>query len=370
VKVVTVLGTRPEAIKLAPVLRELERRPDATSVVVSSGQHEEMLVQMLDLFEIVPDVELAVMRPGQRLCDLTARLVRTLSATLRRLEPDWVVVQGDTTTAFCGALAAFYQDVPVAHVEAGLRSHDLRAPFPEEANRRLAGALTQLHLCPTSRAADNLLREGVPSHRIQVTGNTVVDALLWAAPRAAALPPVLERERPRRILVTLHRRESHGAVMEQICKVIALLAERGDVEIVFPVHPNPAVEGVVLETLSGVAGVHLCEPLDYISFVQVLADCDLVLTDSGGIQEEAPTFGKPVLVLRDTTERPEAIEAGVARLVGTEPAAVFGAAAELLDDPDAYAAMARAQSPFGDGAAAERVVAGLAEGHVLASAAA
>jgi UDP-N-acetylglucosamine 2-epimerase (non-hydrolysing) len=369
VKVVSVLGTRPEVIKLAPLLHELARRPDTESVVVSSGQHREMLDQMLGVFGVVPDVELAVMRPGQRLSELTAHLVRSLSSTIASLQPDWVVVQGDTTTAFCGALAAFYRGIAVAHVEAGLRSHDLRAPFPEEANRRLAGTLAQLHCCPTARAEKNLLREGVPAEQVVVTGNTVVDALEWAAPRAAALPARLPRTRPRRILVTLHRRESQGPAMKRICDVIALLAQRGDTEIVFPVHPNPAVLAVVQPALSQTPGVHLCEPLDYLALVQVLAGCDLVLTDSGGLQEEAPTFGKPVLVLRETTERPEAIEAGVARLVGTEPAAVYAAAVHLLDDPVAYAAMARAGNPFGDGTAAQRIAHALAEACRLAQAA-
>jgi UDP-N-acetylglucosamine 2-epimerase (non-hydrolysing) len=369
VKVVTVLGTRPEVIKLAPLLHELERRPGTESVLVSTGQHREMLDQMLGVFGLVPDIELGSMRRAQRLCDLTARLVRGLSSTIDELGPDWVVVQGDTTTAFCGSLAAFYQGVPVAHVEAGLRSHDLAAPFPEEANRRLVGTLTQLHCCPTVRAENNLLREGVPAERIVVTGNTVVDALLWAAPLAEALPAPLPRTRPRRILVTLHRRESHGPVMESICEAIGLLAGRGDTEIVFPVHPNPAVLAVVEPALSGLAGVHLCEPLDYLGLVQVLTGCDFVLTDSGGLQEEAPTFGKPVLVLRETTERPEAIEAGVARLVGTRPSEVYAAAAQLLDDPSAYRAMARAGNPFGDGAAARRIARALAERSELARAA-
>jgi UDP-N-acetylglucosamine 2-epimerase (non-hydrolysing) len=309
------------------------------------------------------------MRPDQRLSELTARLVTSLGSTIASLQPDWVVVQGDTTTAFCGALAAFYRGVAVAHIEAGLRSHDLRAPFPEEANRRLAGTLAQLHCCPTPRAADNLLREGVPAEQIVVTGNTVVDALKWAEPRAAALPAQLPRTRPRRILVTLHRRESQGATMNRICDVIAKLGQRGDTEIVFPVHPNPAVSAIVQSALSHTPGVHLCEPLDYLALVQVLAGCDLVLTDSGGLQEEAPTFGKPVLVLRETTERPEAIEAGVARLVGTEPTAVYAAAAHLLDDGAAYAAMARAGNPFGDGTAAQRIARALAEPYRLAEAA-
>jgi UDP-N-acetylglucosamine 2-epimerase (non-hydrolysing) len=367
--VVTILGTRPEVIKLAPVIAELRRDRTIESVVVSTGQHREMLDQMLEQFDLTADVDLDVMRPNQRLSDLTADLVRSLGDTLSALRPDWVVVQGDTTTAFCGALAAFYEGVAVAHVEAGLRSGDCRAPFPEEANRRLTARLATLHFCPTIRSAANLIREAVPEEQIVVTGNTVIDALQWAVERARAMPAAVSRMRPRRVLLTLHRRESHGEAMRSVCAAVRDLAGRGDTEVVFPVHPSPVVREIVLPELTGVEGVHMCEPLDYLSLVQVLDSCDVVLTDSGGLQEEGPALGKPVLVLRDTTERPEAVEAGVARLVGTKTSAIAGATATLLDDPLAYAAMAHPENPFGDGRARFRIVRALAAQRGLSRAA-
>ena len=360
-KVVTIMGTRPEAIKLAPVINELRRMPDTETVVVSSGQHRELLDQMLEQFEIAPDIDLGMMRPQQQLSDLTADLIRGLGETLAALRPDWVVVQGDTTTALCGALAAFYETVPVAHVEAGLRTGNDLSPFPEEANRRLVACLASLHLCPTPGSASNLIREAVPAERVVVTGNTVIDSLLWAVERARLLQPPVPRTRLRRILLTVHRRESHGEAIAGVCEAVRTLALRSDTEIVFPVHRNPAVLDVVMPRLSGVEGVQLCKPLDYLSLVNVLDSCDLVLTDSGGLQEEAPTLGKPVLVLRDTTERPEAVEAGVARLVGTDPFVIVNAAETLLDDAAAYAAMALPQNPFGDGQASRRIVQTLAE---------
>lgn len=361
-RVATVLGTRPEVIKLAPVVVELRRNPETECVVVATGQHREMLDQMLELFELETDVDLGVMRPDQRLSDLTAELIRGLGNSLAAIRPDWVLVQGDTSTTLCGALAAFYESVPVAHVEAGLRSGHARSPFPEEGNRRLVTRLADLHLCPTPGSAANLVAESVPAERVQVTGNTVIDALLWAVERARLLAPPVPRIRPRRILLTLHRRESRGQAMRDICDAVRELARRGDTEVVFPVHRSPAVREVVVPALMGVDGVHMCEPLDYLDFVHVLDSCDLVLTDSGGIQEEAPTLGKPVLVLRETTERPEAVEAGVARLVGTNPAVVHAAVSTLLDDWRAYHAMAHPENPFGDGRASARVVSALAEG--------
>ena len=355
-KVVTILGTRPEAIKLAPVINELKRTPGTETVIVSTGQHRELLEQMLVLFEIAPDVDLAVMNPRQRLSHLTADLMLGLGESLAALRPDWVLVQGDTSTTLCGALAAFYESVPVAHVEAGLRSGDELAPFPEEVNRKLVACLTTLHLCPTPGSAANLLSEAVPGDRVVVTGNTGIDALLWAVERARSVKPPVSRHRPRRILLTVHRRENHGEGLEQVCEAVQRLARRPDTEIVFPVHRNPDVRDVVLPRLAGLDGVHLCEPLDYLALVSVLDSCDLVLTDSGGLQEEAPTLGKPVLVLRETTERPEAVDMGVARLVGTDPDAIVDGAEALLDDPDAYAAMAHAENPFGDGQASRRIV--------------
>jgi UDP-N-acetylglucosamine 2-epimerase (non-hydrolysing) len=361
VRVVAVLGTRPEVIKLAPVIAELRRTPSADTVVVATGQHRELLDQMLAQFDLATDIDLDVMRPEQRLSDLTADLVRGLGKTLRRLEPEWVLVQGDTSTTLCGALAAFYEDVRVAHVEAGLRSGDEYAPFPEELNRRLVGRIASLHFCPTPGSAENLLEEAVPEDRVFMTGNTVIDALMWAAERARQIPPPVVRTRPRRILLTLHRRESQGEAMRAVCSAIRALASRPDCEIVFPVHRNPAVREVVLPELDGVEGVHLCEPLDYLPLVHVLESSDLVLTDSGGLQEEAPSLGKPVLVLRDRTERPEAVAAGVARLVGTNAGVIARTATTLLDDPLAYASMAHPENPFGDGLASRRIVRALAE---------
>jgi UDP-N-acetylglucosamine 2-epimerase (non-hydrolysing) len=364
-RVAAILGTRPEVIKLAPVVFELRRSPGTECIVIATGQHREMLDQMLAQFELETDLDLGVMQPDQRLSDLTAALMGGLGDAVADIRPDWVLVQGDTTTTLCGALAAFYESIPVAHVEAGLRSGDERAPFPEEANRRLVTRLADLHLCPTPGSAANLLAESVPAERVCVTGNTVIDALLWAAERARASPPPVSRTRPRRILLTLHRRESHGQPMRDICDAVERLVLRGDTEVVFPVHRSPAVREVVVPALAGVDGVQLCEPLDYLDFIHVLDSSDLILTDSGGVQEEAPSLGKPVLVLRDTTERPEAVEAGVARLVGTKPAVVHASASKLLDDRRAYRAMAHAESPFGDGQASTRVAAALAEGAVV-----
>jgi UDP-N-acetylglucosamine 2-epimerase (non-hydrolysing) len=361
VRVAVILGTRPEAIKLAPVVHRLDAVEDIECVVVSTGQHRQLLDPMLALFKIQPDVELDVMRPHQQLPELTSSLVHGLAQTFRSEQPDWVLVQGDTTTTFSAALAAFYEAIPIGHVEAGLRTHDLHSPFPEEANRRLAGTLASLHFCPTSRNAANLMREGVADDRVLVTGNTGIDALLWAVEQARQLPPVLPKRRERRILLTLHRRENHGEPIRRICHAVTALAMRGDTEIVLPVHANPAVRDVVVPELQGVAGIELCDPLDYLSLVQVLDSSDLVLTDSGGLQEEAPTLGKPVLVLRESTERGEAIDAGVAELVGTDPATIFSAATTLLDDPVAYASMAHAENPFGDGTASNSIVAALTE---------
>lgn len=351
--VAVVLGTRPEAIKLAPVVRAIEEHGGLRAVVISTGQHREMLDQMLARLEISPHEDLGVMRPRQTLADLTSRLVGSLGEVLRRHGPAAVVVQGDTTTAFTGALAAFYERIPVAHVEAGLRSGSLDNPFPEEVNRRLVGQMATWHFAPTSGAADNLAREAVPRHQIDVTGNTAIDNLLWA--RTAGHGQSAFRTRKRRLLVTLHRRENQGESMRGLATAVKRLAERGDVEVVLPMHLSPAVREVIQPVLSGTPDVRLVEPLDYFDFTASLADSDLVLSDSGGVQEEAPTLGKPVLVLRDNTERPEAVQAGVARLVGVAEDVVFKHATELLDEPGTYAAMARAVNPFGDGCAAGRI---------------
>lgn len=351
--VAVVLGTRPEAIKLAPVVRAIEEHSGLRAVVISTGQHREMLDQMLDRLEIRPDEDLEVMRPRQSLADLTARLVGSLGEALRRHGPAAVIVQGDTTTAFTGALAAFYERIPVAHVEAGLRSGSLDNPFPEEVNRRLVGQTATWHFAPTPGAAANLAREAVPAGQVEVTGNTAIDNLVWA--RTAGHGQSAFRTSKRRLLVTLHRRENQGEAMRGLATAVKRLAGRGDVEVVLPMHLSPAVREVLQPVLSETPDVRLVEPLDYFDFTASLADCDLVLSDSGGVQEEAPTLGKPVLVLRDNTERPEAVQAGVARLVGVAEDVVYKHATELLDEPATYAAMARAVNPFGDGHAARRI---------------
>ena len=357
-KLLVVLGTRPEAIKLAPVIRAA-RAAGLEPIVASTGQHREMLEQMLVQFDISPDVELAVMQERQSLAGLTSRLTEGLDDVLAQCKPDAVVVQGDTTTALVGALTAFYRQVPVAHVEAGLRSGSLSNPFPEEANRRLVGQLARWHFAPTCRARDNLTREGVPPDAVEITGNTGIDNMLWAR-RTGHGSSAFTTSR-RKVLVTLHRRENQGATMVGIVESLQRLAARGDVEIVLPVHLSPAVREVVLPGLRDEASVRLVEPLDYFDFSATMAASDLILSDSGGVQEEAPTLGKPVLVLRENTERPEAIEAGVARLAGVDPDAIYKLAAELLDDERAYSSMARAVNPFGDGHAAPRVVARILE---------
>jgi UDP-N-acetylglucosamine 2-epimerase (non-hydrolysing) len=365
-----VFGTRPEAIKMAPVVAELRTRPGIDCTVAVTGQHREMLDEVLDLFGIVPEADLDVMTAGQTPSQVASRVLGAVDGLLAKTEPDWVLVQGDTTTTLCGALAGYYAGIPVAHVEAGLRSGDNRAPFPEEGNRRLVTPLAALHFCPTPESARNLAAESVPSEQVRVTGNTVIDALLWAVGRARELPALSPpRGRDRRILLTIHRRENHGDALRHVARAVRALAARGDTEIVFPVHRSPAVREVVVPELAAVDGVRLCEPLDYLALVQVLDSSDLVLTDSGGLQEESPTLGKPVLVLRDTTERPEAVEAGVARLVGTHAPAVYEAAAMLLDDPVAYAAMAHPENPFGDGRASSRIVEALLDAQPLARAA-
>lgn len=350
-------GTRPEVVKMAPVVHELRRR-GLPVVTVTTGQHREMLNQMLDTFEIVPEVDLALMSPDQTLARLTSRAVSALDEVIADVRPSAVIVQGDTTTAFCGALAAFYQQVPVAHVEAGLRTGDLSNPFPEEANRRLIGQVTKWHFCPSPTARENLLLEGFSPAAIEVTGNTVIDAAQWIAGRLGERAP--KAHGIRRILVTMHRRESQGAGQREISRMLGRLADRPDVEIIFPVHLSPAVRVSVLPELESHAGVTLCDPLDYRTFISELAAADLVLTDSGGVQEEAPAFGVPVLVMRDTTERPEGVEAGCAVLCGTDPATIHHAAVKILDDADLYRRMASAQNPYGDGRAAERIVERLA----------
>jgi UDP-N-acetylglucosamine 2-epimerase (non-hydrolysing) len=357
-RILLVFGTRPEAIKLAPVALALRsRQAELETRLCVTGQHRDMLDQALAGFGLAADIDLNLMRPQQTLAGLTTRAIRALDGVIRRVRPDLVIVQGDTTSAFVGALAAYYHRVPVAHLEAGLRTGDLYQPFPEEGNRRLIGTLTALHFAPTSRAARQLRREGTPPERIFVTGNTVIDALLQIKRESQRGAATVCSQRRRLVLLTMHRRESFGLPLENICRAILKLVERNpDVEVAFPVHASPFVREPVLRLLAGHRRIHLSEPLDYRALVQVLDACYLVLTDSGGIQEEAPALGKPVLVLREKTERPEAIAAGTAKLVGTGTQRVLRAAERLLRDEIVYRRMAHAGSPYGDGRAAERVV--------------
>lgn len=364
-----VMGTRPEAIKLAPVIRALHATAGFEPIVVATAQHRELLDGVLTLFGIVPAVDLDVQRDRQSPSGVTGRVLTGLAPVYADLRPDVVLVQGDTTTTFAASLAAFYARIPIAHVEAGLRTFDPTSPYPEEVNRRLTTVLAGLHLAPTAVAKANLLREGVDPATVAVTGNTVIDALLWAVwqrsgyddDRLAALEVALDRDGRRLLVVTTHRRESWGPVMAGVAAAVARLArEDPGLAVVVPVHPNPVVRDVVLPVLAGLPNVVVTEPLRYGAFARLMARADVLLTDSGGIQEEGPSLGKPVLVLRDTTERPEAVDAGTVRLIGTDPARIVTEVRRLLDDPVAYAAMAHAINPYGDGEAASRCVAALA----------
>ena len=361
ITVACVLGTRPDAVKMAPVVQEFARFPEQVrQVVVSTGQHREMLDQVLSVFRIRPDHDLQLMRDRQTLSDLTARALSALTPLLEAEKPDLVIAQGDTTTTFVASLAAFYARARFGHVEAGLRTDDKFDPFPEEMNRRLTTRLTDLHFAPTALARENLLKEGVPTDTVRVTGNTVVDALRSVAGHAFGFEdPHLAAAvaRPgRMILVTAHRRENWGEPMRAVCAAILKIVERfADVHVVFPMHRNPVVREVVEPLLGGHERVLLTEPPDYFPFVHLMKASHLVLTDSGGVQEEAPGLGKPVLVLRRTTERPEGVHAGTARLVGTDTETVLAEASRLLADEAAYAGMARAVSPYGSGDAARRI---------------
>jgi UDP-N-acetylglucosamine 2-epimerase (non-hydrolysing) len=364
-KVLTVFGTRPEAIKMAPLVKHLQAADGIESRVCVTAQHRQMLDQVLELFEIRPDHDLNVMRPGQDLYSITGEILQSLKPVLAQERPDIVLVHGDTTTTFAATLSSFYQRIPVGHVEAGLRTGNLYSPWPEEANRKLTGALAQLHFAPTAVSRDNLLRENVPASNIVVTGNTVIDALLSVRAKlesSAELSGALARRFPflrpgaRLLLITGHRRENFGDGFERICRAIATLARRyPDMDLVYPVHLNPNVREPVGRLLSGIANVQLIEPQDYLPFVYLMTRATVILTDSGGIQEEAPALGKPVLVMRDTTERPEAIDAGTARLVGTDEASIADGVALLLDDEGEYRRMAVAHNPYGDGRACERI---------------
>ncbi len=366
-RIALIVGTRPEAIKLMPVFAALAATPGVDVRLLSTGQHRDLLDGVYALFGVRPDVDLRVMTPNQTLAGLTARLTEALGAHFAEHAYDAVVVQGDTTSAMVGALTAFYTGVPVAHVEAGLRTRDIRSPFPEELNRRIASLVTRWHFAPTELAADNLAREGVRDG-VQVVGNTVVDAALHVAglPQAAAareaLIPGLGAGGRRHVLVTAHRRENFGAGITSIAAALCTLAERWrELDFVFPVHPNPNVRGVVHARLGALPNVRLVEPLPYDALLAVLRDAHLVLTDSGGLQEEAPAFDVPVLVLRASTERPEGVTAGCSRVVGTDADAITGAFDRLMTDADAHAAMARAPNPYGDGLASARIARALTE---------
>ncbi len=356
VRILCTVGTRPEAIKMAPVVQALRRTSWADVRVLATAQHREMLDQVLRLFAIEPDVDLDLMRPDQSLPELTARLLTALDRSLATEAPDIVLGQGDTTTVLVTALACFYRRVPFGHVEAGLRTWDYDNPFPEEMNRVVAGRLARWHFAPTDGARANLLREGTPEDRIFVTGNTVIDALLQIAARELPVGVTLHPA-CRLILVTAHRRESFGPPFEDLCRAIRAVVDRNpDVEVLYPVHPNPNVRRVVGRVLADHPRIHLTDPLDYGPFVMAMKQAYLVLTDSGGVQEEAPALGRPVLVMRAETERPEAIQEGVVRLVGTDFTTITTETQRLLDDAAAYRAMARGVSPYGDGHAAARIV--------------
>lgn len=367
-KVMVVFGTRPEAIKMAPLVKGLQGCAGLETVVCVTAQHREMLDQVLKLFEIVPEHDLNIMKPGQDLFDITSNILLGLKGVLQQEKPDLMLVHGDTTTTLAASLAAYYARVPVGHVEAGLRTGNKHSPFPEEMNRKLTGAIADIHFAPTAASRDNLLREGIAAEAIHVTGNTVIDALLAVvdklrndetlkaelAQRFAFLNP-----QRRLILVTGHRRENFGEGFQNICEALAdIAAEHADVEILYPVHLNPNVRQPVKGILAarGLANVHLIEPVDYLPFLYLMDRAHIIVTDSGGIQEEAPSLGKPVLVMRDTTERPEAVEAGTVKLVGTSREKIVAEARHLLLDAGAYATMSRAHNPYGDGKAVERII--------------
>ncbi|MEX2979925.1 non-hydrolyzing UDP-N-acetylglucosamine 2-epimerase [Serratia fonticola] len=365
-KVLTVFGTRPEAIKMAPLVHALAQDDAFESRVCVTAQHREMLDQVLRLFEIVPDYDLNIMKPGQGLSEITCRILEGIKGVLEDFKPDVVLVHGDTTTTMATSLAAFYQRIPVGHVEAGLRTGNLYSPWPEEANRKLTGHLAMYHFSPTENSRQNLLRESLRDDHIFVTGNTVIDALLWVRDRIMHNPELrssLDQRYPfldankKLILVTGHRRESFGGGFERICSALAEIAlQHPEVQVVYPVHLNPNVSEPVNRILKGIDNIILIDPQDYLPFVYLMTRAYLILTDSGGIQEEAPSLGKPVLVMRDTTERPEAVDAGTVQLVGTDVAKIVDAVTRLLTDEGEYHAMSRAHNPYGDGHACQRIL--------------
>ena len=362
-KVVVIFGTRPEAIKLFPVVRSLSQRPSLEPVTCVTAQHREMLDQVLEIAEISPDYDLDLMRENQNLDQLTARLLTVIGETLDKIDPQRVVVQGDTATAMCGALAAYYRKIPVSHVEAGLRSYNNYHPWPEEVNRKIIGTIADQHFAPTETSAQALRKENIPENQISVTGNTVIDALhLTNARRSdesiqnSELNKLIQNFSGKKIIgVTSHRRENFGEGMANIASALCELAQRDDVAMIFPVHLNPNVRSTMQKALGKLDNIAMIEPLDYPNFVGLLDACHFMLTDSGGVQEEAPALGKPVLVMRDTTERPEGVEAGTAKLVGADPKKIVKESIKLLDNKDYYEGMAKAHNPFGDGKASERI---------------
>jgi len=365
IRVLSIFGTRPEAIKMAPVVKTLEQNPAIESRICVTAQHREMLDQVLELFNLHPDMDLDIMKPDQSLAALTADLFNRLDPVLLEEKPDWVLVQGDTTTVMAASLSAFYRGIRVGHVEAGLRTGDKFHPFPEEINRQITSVVADLHFAPTDFARANLLREGIPDGRIRVTGNTVIDALNYIIDKPT--PPQVEqwlqnweigKEDRRLVLVTAHRRENFGAPIRQICQAVRVLSEHfgSEVQFVYPVHLNPNIQIPVHELLADLENVHLVDPLDYLSLIHLMRNATVVLTDSGGIQEEAAGLGKPTLVLREVTERPEGLQAGVLRLVGSDPQKIINETTRLLEDEAVYARMAQATNIFGDGKAAARIV--------------
>jgi UDP-N-acetylglucosamine 2-epimerase (non-hydrolysing) len=361
-RILVVFGTRPEAIKLFPLVHAL-RRTNADVRVCVTGQHREMLDQVLEIARITPEHDLDLMLPNQSLDMLSARLLTELGKVMDADQPDRVIVQGDTATAMIGALTAYYRKIPVGHVEAGLRSGNIYHPWPEEVNRKVVGAIADLHFAPTDTSRDALLAENVPAERIHVTGNTVIDALIETRARvdsdaalASTIAPIAARFAGKRIVaVTTHRRENFGEGLKSVAQAVRRIADRPDVAVIFPVHPNPNVRGPMAEVLGGIDNVAMIDPLDYPNFVRLLSLCHFVMTDSGGVQEEAPALAKPVLVMRETTERPEGVAAGTAKLVGNDEEVIVTEASRLLDDKAAYEAMARAHNPFGDGRSSERI---------------
>lgn len=362
IKIMVVAGTRPEAIKVAPVIEKLKKQPDVfETIVVATGQHRALLDQALSLFHISPDIDLNLMNSGQGLPALTGRVLESMSDTLSTIKPDIVLVQGDTTSVFASSLAAFYQKIPIAHIEAGLRSYNNYSPFPEEINRRLTTVMADIHFAPTAVAKEALLNEGVAADKIVVTGNTVVDALM----HVSQLPFFfynsvlgnIDLKKRRLILVTSHRRESWGLELQNICEAIKELVQKhADISVVYPVHPNPVVKNTAEQILGGLDRIHLVEPLDYITFVNVMKRAYIILTDSGGLQEESPTLKKPLLLLRNVTERPEAFEAGLAKAIGTDRRRIVREVDHLLNDNDLYRRMTDSYNPYGDGNAADRIV--------------